>query len=147
MLKHKSRTSIILVFLQLIFIAILALTGKIFIFNGIYITLIFIAAFPSLWAIILMKDKLRITPEPARDSKLITSGPYKYIRHPMYATVISLTLVWIVFDFSFLRLAVYILLAINMVVKMFYEENILENTFEGYKEYMKKSKRIIPYLY
>ena len=136
-----------LVLLQLIFIAVIIITGKIFILNSIYIILILVAAFPSLWAILIMKDKLRITPEPSKGSKLITSGPYKYIRHPMYATVISVTLIWILYDFSFVRLVVYILLVLNMVVKMFYEENILKNSFEGYNEYMIKSKRIIPFLF
>lgn len=147
MLKQKSWKSLTLVLLQLIFIAVIAITGKIFILNSIYIILIFAAAFPSLWAILIMQDKLRIMPEPSKSSKLITSGPYKYIRHPMYATVISVTLIWILFDFSFMRLAVYILLVFNMVVKMFYEENILKDSFEGYKEYMKESKRIIPFLF
>lgn len=147
MLKQKSFLSIILVLFQLVFITILILTGDIFIFDIIYIILIFIASFPSFWAIYHMKDKLRIRPEPTRDAKLITYGPYKYIRHPMYATVISVTLIWVFYSFSFLRLAIYILLVINMVVKMFYEENILKNFFEGYKEYSTRTKRIIPLIF
>lgn len=147
MLKHKSYVSIILVLFQLVFITILILTGDIFIFDIEYIILMFIAFFPSLWAIYHMKYKLRIRPEPSKGAKLITVGPYKYIRHPMYATVISVTLIWVFFSFSFFRLAVYILLLINMVVKIFYEENILKNYFEGYKEYTIRTKRIIPFVF
>lgn len=122
-------------------------SGRVIFFDALFLILTFIALIPAGWAIILMNTKLRITPEPAEKAKLITSGPYRFIRHPMYATVISLTLVWIVFDFTYLRFAVYVLLAVNMVIKMYYEENILRNSLEGYKEYMSKSKRIIPFIF
>jgi protein-S-isoprenylcysteine O-methyltransferase Ste14 len=147
MLIQKSFKSILLVAFQLIFIAYLMLSGRIIFFEILYLILTFIALIPAGWAIILVNTKLRITPEPAEKAKLITSGPYRFIRHPMYATVISLTFIWLIFDFTYLRLVVYLLLVINMFIKMYYEENILLNSLEGYKEYISKSKRIIPFIY
>ncbi|MBN1633384.1 MAG: isoprenylcysteine carboxylmethyltransferase family protein [Ignavibacteria bacterium] len=147
MLKQKPLTSSILVLFQVIFIAFLVFTGKIFVSNIIFIILMFTAVFPSLWAVFHMRDKIRFTPAPSKGAKLITAGPYKYIRHPMYATVISVALLWIFIDFSFLRLVVYLFIIINMIVKIYYEENILINSFEGYREYMTMSKRIIPFIF
>lgn len=147
MLQQKSLKSILLVLFQLVFITYLLLSGRVFFFDVLYLILSVIASIPAVWAVLLVNTKLRITPEPTKGTKLITAGPYKYIRHPMYATVISISLVWILFDFTYVRLVVYLLLVINMVIKMYYEENILRNSLEGYKEYMSHSKRIIPFIY
>lgn len=147
MLIRKSFKSFLLVAFQLLFIAYLILSGRIIFFDVLYLIFSFIASIPAVWAIILMNTKLRIQPEPTADAKLIFSGPYRFVRHPMYATVISLSLIWIVFDFTYIRFVVFILLVINMLIKMYYEENILLNSLEGYKEYASKSKRIIPFIY
>ncbi len=145
--KRISYKSVILVAFQIIFLVYIMLSGRIISFDFLYLILILIASIPAVWAIILMNTKLRINPEPTADAKLISSGPYRFVRHPMYATVISLSLIWIVFDFTYVRFVVFILLAINMLIKIYYEENILLNSLQGYKEYVSKSKRIIPFIF
>lgn len=147
MLIRISFKSALLVLLQVTFIAYLIFSGRVIYFDALYIFLVLLSVIPGLWGILLMKTKLRITPEPARGAKLISEGPYKYIRHPMYATVIALTFVWIIFDFSSFRLAVFLLLVFNLMIKMYYEENILKNSIDGYSEYMNNSKRIIPFIF
>jgi protein-S-isoprenylcysteine O-methyltransferase Ste14 len=49
--------------------------------------------------------------------------------------------------FSYLRLAVWLLLLFVLYLKMNYEENSLSKHFEGYRAYMAKTKRLIPFIY
>lgn len=88
-----------------------------------------------------------IRPIVKPDGVLITSGPYRMIRHPMYlAQVIAVTpLVWE--SFSYERLSVLILLIVVLTIKIHYEEKRLVKHFKDYSAYMKTSKRVIPFIY
>jgi protein-S-isoprenylcysteine O-methyltransferase Ste14 len=86
------------------------------------------------------------TLEVLKDHELIMSGPYKYIRHPMYASVyliyvgfLILTANWLV---GVLLLAPFTLLYISRVRSE--EQMMLEKFGEKYQEYMKKSGRLFP---
>jgi protein-S-isoprenylcysteine O-methyltransferase Ste14 len=100
------------------------------------------------WAVIsMLNSKLRISPIPAPDAILIISGPYKYIRHPMYTAVLLGTSGLLFIDFSWLRLLFAIVLAIVLIIKLNWEEQMLNEKFIAYKDYRKHSEKIVPYLY
>ena len=50
-------------------------------------------------------------------------------------------------DFSFFRLVAFILLFVDFIFKIQYEEGLLMKHFSDYLEYKKKSSRLIPFLY
>ena len=77
--------------------------------------------------------------------KVITTGPYAIVRHPMYLAVI------IMFGITPLALGSYWgLIPLSAIVVLLYfritdEEQLLKEELEGYEEYMKKTKyRILP---
>ncbi len=83
------------------------------------------------------------------EHELINEGIYKYLRHPMYLGgligVIGFCLVFHGFIMMFVTLTLYFITFRN---RMIYEEKILQEQFgEKYVEYMKKTKRIIPFVY
>jgi protein-S-isoprenylcysteine O-methyltransferase Ste14 len=45
-----------------------------------------------------------------------------------------------------LRLIVGLILTADLAIKMLYEEDILKRHFQGYPEYMERTKRIIPFI-
>ena len=49
--------------------------------------------------------------------------------------------------FQILALALIILLSVNFILKIHYEENLLLWHFPSYLEYKKKSYRLIPFVY
>ena len=81
-------------------------------------------------------------------TKLVDSGIYKYIRHPMYASLFYLC--WgsflknISIVSSLLTLAVTLLL--GLIAKIEEKENV-SKFGDAYLEYMKKSKRFLPFVY
>lgn len=88
-----------------------------------------------------------ITPRIKKDGVLVTSGIYGVIRHPMYLAQLVLLLPLVIDYFTYLRLAVWLLLFVVLFLKMNYEEKSLVLHFEGYAPYMEKTKRLIPFIY
>lgn len=101
-----------------------------------------------LWAIYVMRvNKLRISPEVAKESILVTMGPYKYIRHPMYAGTILLVFSLVANFLTIERLIAGIVLFVDLLIKLGYEEKLLEAHFKDYKTYKKQTFKLVPYIY
>ena len=80
--------------------------------------------------------------------KVIDTGLYSVVRHPMYAVtmVLFLAMPWILGSpGSFIIMLAYIPLIVKRIRN---EEEVLAQGLEGYKEYMEKVRyRLIPYIW
>jgi len=139
--------SAMLVFVQFLCVGILVATGIVIPKNIFLLSLIIISFFLALWSMILMKFHFNAAPEILKDAELIIKGPYRLIRHPMYTSLIGLGAAWIINDFSYFRLLIFIILIINQIIKLSYEEKFLLEKFPDYKNYKNRTKRIIPFIY
>jgi protein-S-isoprenylcysteine O-methyltransferase Ste14 len=103
----------------------------------------------GIWAVIKMVlvSKLRVTPGIAQGSKLVTDGPYKYVRHPMYSGVLLAGLSLVINYPNILRVIILAILVVDLVIKMNYEEILLKIYFSDYKVYKRFTWKLIPYLY
>jgi protein-S-isoprenylcysteine O-methyltransferase Ste14 len=102
----------------------------------------------AFWAIATMQlDNLKVTPSPGEDARLVTNGPYRLIRHPMYTSLLLFMLPLVVGEFSLLRLILGVLLLIDLVVKLNYEEHLLVKKFPQYGGYRHKTSRMVPFIY
>lgn len=81
------------------------------------------------------------------DPELVTSGPYKYIRHPIYSgillailgTAVAVNLFWL---YVFIGISVYFIYSATV------EEKIMEKQFPAkYLAYKKKSKMLVPFIF
>jgi protein-S-isoprenylcysteine O-methyltransferase Ste14 len=100
------------------------------------------------WALIEIKPtRLKATPPPAENMTLVMTGPYRLIRHPMYTAALLLTLAFVISDFSWFRLIFFLILLVNLVLKLLFEEELLAEKFPEYKAYMLKTKRLIPFVF
>ena len=81
-------------------------------------------------------------------ANLVDLGIYKYIRHPMYSSLILLAVGTLLKNVTIIGIVLTILIIIFIIVtaKIEERENIL---FFGsaYKDYIEKSKRFFPYVY
>ncbi len=100
------------------------------------------------WALAAMRmSNLNIMPDVSEESVLVTSGPYRFLRHPMYGAVLLVTLVLVIDYFSWLRAGYWVILCIDLNCKLLYEEKLMVQKHPGYSEYMKKTKRFVPLVY
>jgi protein-S-isoprenylcysteine O-methyltransferase Ste14 len=140
--------SYLLVFLQFIFICFIIIYSSFRDLGFVQLTLIILGAALGLWAVVTMrKSKIRATPDIARGARLIKIGPYKYIRHPMYASILTICLGFFLTNIYSMTILFYVLLINILTIKIFYEERLLGNAFPGYKSYTKKTKKMIPFVY
>jgi protein-S-isoprenylcysteine O-methyltransferase Ste14 len=80
--------------------------------------------------------------------KVITSGPYAYLRHPMYAGVLVLLSGVPLALGSYWGLLVLAVAIPGLIVRILDEEKLLKKELPGYSEYMQKVKyRLIPLIW
>lgn len=143
-----SRTSFCLVGIQLATLIALVATGPVFPRAILPASFLIAGAALGLWALsITSLRELRIVPEPADNASLTERGPYRWIRHPMYAGVLLVALGWLIARFNYIRLALFIALTIDLLLKLHHEEQILKAALPGYAEYMHRTHRLIPGLF
>ena len=136
------------VIIQFSCLGLIALTGPIFPASALLLVVEVLGLALGIWAVFSMGiGNFNVTPEPLRSSQLVTRGPYRLIRHPMYLALLLATLPLVATEFSVLRLLVWLVLFIDLVIKLNYEEGILAARLEGYPDYIQRSYRLIPFIY
>ena len=88
-----------------------------------------------------------IRPEPKPTAKLITDGPYRLIRHPMYSTLLLSMFAFVVAENIWLKLGLWIALALVLSAKASFEEQLMIEKFPDYAAYRERSQRFIPYVF
>ncbi|MDP1624306.1 MAG: isoprenylcysteine carboxylmethyltransferase family protein [bacterium] len=83
--------------------------------------------------------------EPA-EGTLLSTGPYQFIRHPMYA--FALLLIWssILGHLSIINVVIGLIVTGVIAVRIVTEEQFLQARYPDYAEYSRKTKRIIPFI-
>jgi protein-S-isoprenylcysteine O-methyltransferase Ste14 len=86
--------------------------------------------------------------EVEKKQKVISTGPYAIVRHPMYAGILPLYLAVPFALGSYYALIFFIPVIFVIIFRIFDEERLLSKNLKGYKEYMKKVKyRLIPFVW
>lgn len=91
--------------------------------------------------------RVSVMPELRDDAQLTTSGPYRYIRHPMYTSLWLACLGLATCPLATWKLIALTLLAVILITKAFKEEQLLHNKFPSYQVYQAKTKRFIPFVW
>ena len=111
-------------------------------------SVIFLLAYIMYAEVLRENEYLSRTVEVNENQKVVDSGLYGIVRHPMYTSTIFLFLSMpLVLDsiFSFVVMLIY---PIIIIFRIRNEEKVLENELIGYKEYKEKVKyKLIPYLW
>ena len=83
-----------------------------------------------------------------RGHKVITTGPYAIVRHPMYSAVIILLFAVPVALGSRFSIILSLFLTVLLIVRTYLEDRTLHAELEGYSEYAKQTiYRLIPGLW
>ncbi|MHB8093165.1 MAG: methyltransferase family protein [Syntrophales bacterium] len=147
-MKKDKFTAYILVAIQMISIILILATGRP-LASGIPLLVIEIAGILlGLWAIVIMgrTTNINIAPLVKQSARLVTNGPYALIRHPMYSSVLLTIWPLIIDQYSLLRLMIGLILTVDLIVKLLFEENRLREHFAGYEIYRRQTKMLIPFV-
>ena len=102
-----------------------------------------------MWAEVLRENTfLSRTIKVTDGQKVIDSGLYGVVRHPMYFATLILFLSMPLVLGSLVSFFVFLLYPILIITRIINEEKFLEKELEGYIEYKKKVKyRLIPFIW
>jgi protein-S-isoprenylcysteine O-methyltransferase Ste14 len=79
--------------------------------------------------------------------KLVTNGPYRFLRHPIYASVIYFVWAGILANLHIDSVAAGFLVSAGLITRMIMEEKFLRVTYDEYKAYSKRAKRLVPFVW
>ena len=111
-------------------------------------SIVFLLAY-ILYGEVLKENKyLSRTIEVKDNQKVIDSGLYGIVRHPMYSVTIIMFLCIPLILGSLLSFIVFLHYPFIIIERINSEEKLLEKELKGYKEYKKKVKyKLIPFVY
>jgi len=100
------------------------------------------------WAVFTIKPQ-RVNPFPdvRPNAKLMTHGPYRWIRHPMYTGVLLTMLALVLDKLTVERGAIWMILLVNLLMKLNYEETLLTRRFPEYAAYRQRTRKLLPFIY
>jgi protein-S-isoprenylcysteine O-methyltransferase Ste14 len=112
----------------------------------ITITIQVIAALLMVWARLTFGIKsFHGTANPTAGG-LVTTGPYRYIRHPIYAAILYFFWAGIAAHPSLGTVAVGLLATAFTAVRIVAEEKLLVTTYPEYGAYARMTKRVVPFV-
>lgn len=99
----------------------------------------------GLWTLVHNRPgNFNIHPEPKVSGRLVTGGPYRYMRNPMYSALLLFAAAEVLAYRDIWKLACWIALALVLLGKVLLEERFLRACFPDYAEYARRVRRFIP---
>ncbi|UQD50993.1 isoprenylcysteine carboxylmethyltransferase family protein [Bacillus methanolicus] len=110
--------------------------------------IVFVGLMFSIWAKLVLGKNWSGAIQKVEKQELVKSGPYKYIRHPIYTGIIVGLIGSLIINRNFSSLFAVIIVTVLYIVKVNKEQKFLIKEFgEQYTEYIKKSWALFPLIY
>ena len=109
-----------------------------FVVDSVFTTVAFIVA---IWGLLTLRRNLSIIPEARR---LVTAGPYRFVRHPLYAMEILTALALVSAHPTLWAVVGVVPFAALQLLRARFEERLLRGTFTDYDGYAARTRRLVP---
>ena len=111
-------------------------------------SILFLIAYSLYGEVLRENTYLSRTVGVQKNQKVIDTGLYGTVRHPMYAITILLFLTMPLILGSIISFIIFLIYPIIIVKRIKNEEEVLERELKGYREYKKRVKyRLLPFIW
>ena len=118
------------------------------IYIPIIFSIIFLIGYLMYFEVLRENTYLSRTIKVENNQKVIDTGLYGIVRHPMYTSTILMFLSIPLILGSLIAFLIFLLYPVLIIVILLNEEKVLEEELSGYKEYKQKVKyRLIPFIW
>jgi protein-S-isoprenylcysteine O-methyltransferase Ste14 len=77
---------------------------------------------------------------------LVTTGPYRYMRHPIYAAILLFLWTGVAVSSSPLSVALGLIATAMLALRIAFEERLVRRRYPEYDDYARRTKRVIPFI-
>jgi protein-S-isoprenylcysteine O-methyltransferase Ste14 len=106
-----------------------------------------VASLLFLWARVTFgRRSYHVVADPTQGG-LVTGGPYRYIRHPIYAAICLFTWAGVAAHWSWSSALWGALILGSAVMRIYCEEPLVAARYPDYIQYKARTWRMIPYIY
>lgn len=154
--EKENEQKLVILFSGLMFLSGFIIAGLNYRYNWITIpnlvviisSVIFILAYILYAEVLRENEYLSRTIEVQENQKVVDTGLYGIVRHPMYATTILLFLSMPLILGSIISFVIFLVYPFIIAKRIKNEEEVLEKELVGYSDYKKKVKyKIIPFIW
>ena len=113
-------------------------------FGGVSSAISVVAFTLAVYGLLYLKRSLSIIPEARR---LVTTGPYRMVRHPLYAAEILAACAFVMVNPGALAVADLAPFIAIQLVRSRFEERLLTKAYPHYQDYALRTRRLIPFIW
>ncbi|MCB9896480.1 MAG: isoprenylcysteine carboxylmethyltransferase family protein [Planctomycetes bacterium] len=125
----------------------LAVTRSLFSASPLVVGLQAAAVVLMLWARMTFGGRSFHAAANPTEGGLVTSGPYRHLRHPIYTAVVLFTVAGACAHLSFPAAGLALLVFLGALLRMLTEERLLLARYPDYAGYAARTKRMLPHVF
>ena len=99
------------------------------------------------WARLTFGQRSFHAPADPSSGGLVTTGPYHFIRHPIYTAACLFGWSGVLANWSSINVLLGVLLICGAVGRMLCEERLISEIYPEYPAYARTTKRMVPYIF
>lgn len=111
------------------------------------VVLLIIGGLLGTFGLLSLGANLSPFPKPIEGGQLVTTGAYRFVRHPIYSGLVLGTLGWGMLRATLLGIALAIVMFIFFDLKSRREEQWLTQAYSDYPAYQRRVRKLIPWVY
>jgi len=78
---------------------------------------------------------------------IVTTGPYRFLRHPIYAAILYFLWTGVASHASVLSVTAGVVATLGIAGRIVTEERLVTERYPEYREYAARTKRVVPFVF